>query len=73
MSHYTVRVPIAGYLECYVEADSENEAEEKALNMTDTDPDTEFFYESMKHIVEGNVFYGECNDIEVTLEDDEDD
>lgn len=72
MSAYTVRVPVAGYLEAYVTADSEEDAIEKALNMTDSDPDTEFFYETMKHITQGNVFYGECNDIEVTLEDDED-
>lgn len=73
MSHYTVRVPIAGYIEAYVSADSEEDAIDKAMLMSGDDTDAELFYESMRHITQGNVFYGSCNDVEVILEDDDED
>ena len=61
---YMVTVPIAGQLCVEVEAASEEEAIQMALN---SDPDEQYNieWEMLKHIVTGNVFWGMCNSIEV--------
>ena len=63
---YSVTFPITGSWSVLVEAESEEEALEKAYN---TDPDEgELTWTAVERVVQGNVFYGELNEIDVTEE-----
>lgn len=74
MNRYEVRIPVAGYLEAFVVAESEDDALEKAMELDSDHPDVDLSWESMKHIVQGNIFYGPLAHYEVILlgPDDED-
>lgn len=66
MATYTVYVPFTGYCTVEVEADNEEEAIQKALDEADINDPTE--WEATRKIVQGNVFSGVKNEIEVELE-----
>lgn len=65
MKEYTVLVPITGYVEVVVEAENEQEAIDMAMDDEDINLDNVMEWDMVKHITEGNVFYGIKNDIEV--------
>ena len=67
MKKYNVYVPICGYVYLEVEAEDEQEAIDKAFeNGCSTDDIVEF--DMYEHIVQGNVFYGAMNDVDVIPE-----
>lgn len=53
MKEYCVTLPIAGHMHCYVEADSPEEAKQKAF-LGEID-DEEVEYEMLERFHEGNV------------------
>lgn len=59
---WEVRVPIAGYAVVSVTADSEADAEKKALEVVTLEHIEE--WEGLRNIVRGNVFCGPLNSIE---------
>jgi len=61
---WSVTYPVVGQVSVYVEAETEEEAIEAGYDLVDK-PAAEFTWEAVAHVVEGNVFYGETNDIEV--------
>ena len=63
MKEFCVSVPICGYAVVTIEAEDEDEAIEKALGTVELS-DIES-WEALEHIVEGNCFNGQLNDIEV--------
>lgn len=65
MKEYTVLVPITGYIESVVEAESEQEAIDMVMDDEDINLDYVVEWDLVQHITEGNVFYGIKNDIEV--------
>jgi len=66
---WEVVVPIVGYALVTVRGADEKEAFENALDVVTRDHIEE--WEAVEHIVEGNVFYGNVNDIEATRIDDD--
>jgi hypothetical protein len=67
MTTYTVVFPITGTASCTVVAESEEEAIEMAWQQ----PHELENWESHECIVQGNVFYGDTNEIEVQAHEDE--
>ena len=65
MANYTVVYPICGTVTVSVEADSKKEAIDKGWDHTDDKDNADVVWEPMTKIVEGNVFWGESNNIEV--------
>ena len=65
MKEYTVLVPITGYVEVIVDAESEQDAIDKAMDDEDINLDDVVEWDMTQHITEGNIFYGIKNDIEV--------
>lgn len=63
MKDYTVILPITGYLDVQVKAESEEEAIEQAYQEGSLDELVE--WEAHKKICEGNVCYALQNEIEV--------
>lgn len=68
---FDVAVPITGVIYVTVEAENEEEAIEKALESEELTLENIETWEAHRHIVQGNVFYGEQNEIEVVDEYDE--
>jgi hypothetical protein len=65
MASYTVTYPICGSVTVFVDdASSEEDAIEKGWDLTD-DKESELYWEAMRYIVQGNVFNGSHNVIEV--------
>ncbi|HVX20922.1 MAG TPA: hypothetical protein VHB02_06225 [Acidimicrobiales bacterium] len=71
MKTYSVTYPTCGEVTVTVEAESEEAAIEAGWDLVGND-DAEHTWEAMRHIVQGNVFHGNRNAIDVILEDDED-
>lgn len=65
MTTYYVQYPVAGQVGVEVEADSPEEAIEKGWDLT-AGPDAILDWEPMERIVQGNVFLGSTNSIEVS-------
>lgn len=70
MKTYSVALPITGVLVLDVEASSEEEAIDKAMDEATLDHLEE--WEAHKKIVQGNVFYGNQNEAEAMLVDEDD-
>ena len=68
MKEFSVRIPVSGYMEKYVEAEDEKEAEEIALSQGYDENKDDLYWETMSRITQGNVFYGLLNRIEVKEE-----
>lgn len=68
MKRYSVILPIAGYACLEVEAESEKEALDAAMDAVTTDDIEE--WEALEQIVEGNVFHGNQNKFEIELIED---
>lgn len=68
MPTYNVTLPITGIICTTVEANSEEEAIEKALNSELSTDDIQE-WNAHKQIVQGNVFHGVCNDAEASQEE----
>lgn len=68
MATYNLMIPIVGYAVIEVEADSEAEAKETAFNQIELEHIEQ--WESVEQIVEGNVFHGSLNRIEIELIED---
>lgn len=65
MKNYQVTVPITGIAFISVQAESEQEAIQKAMdNVTINEVES---WEAHEHIVKGNVFYGVQNEVECEL------
>jgi hypothetical protein len=64
MKQYLVRLPITGVVEVYVEAESEDDAIDNALE-TDITIDDIVEWDICRQIVQGNVFHGRMNAAEV--------
>lgn len=71
MKEYEVLLPITGHLVVSVEAESKEEAVKKAMEEGTID-DLES-WSATEIIVEGNIFSGELNEVEVMRVDGEDD
>ena len=71
MKTYIVTVPIIGYAVVEVEAENEGEAAKKAMSGQRIQAENIESWEAVEHIVEGNCFNGEVNDIEVEEVDEE--
>jgi len=69
MPEWEVIIPIVGYALVNVSGADEKEAFGNALDVVSVN-DIEL-WEGVEHIVQGNVFYGEVNNIEATRIDDE--
>ncbi|MCY6957850.1 hypothetical protein [Clostridium brassicae] len=67
MKNYTVSVPISGWVCVSVEANNEDEAISKAFEEATLEDLEE--WEMHKCIVEGNVFHGLMNEIDIFKED----
>lgn len=65
MKTYTVAVPMTGVIYVNVEADTDAEAIEKALQSEDLKLDNVEEWEYHKKVVQGNVFHGVQREIEV--------
>ena len=61
---FTVELPVSGTASCSVEAESEEEAIQKALIGENEDPPELVEWEALEHIVTGNVFHGMIDDPE---------
>jgi hypothetical protein len=55
MKKFSVNVPISGYINLEVKADSEEDAIEKALSSVDLNLDNIVEWEGHEHLNEGNV------------------
>lgn len=65
MNTYNVRIPITGVVDVEVEAENEDEAIEAAMQKeVSTDDITE--WETCRQIVQGNVFNGHTNEVDVS-------
>lgn len=60
---YAVRLPITGVIDINIEAESEDDAIEKALDSDITSDDISE-WETCRQIVQGNVFHGHTNEAE---------
>ncbi|ALM62171.1 hypothetical protein AXI64_gp179 [Vibrio phage qdvp001] len=65
MKSYEVLVPITGYIVVEVEAENEKEAIDKAFESDDLTIDNINEWDTHENIVQGNVFYGVKNEVEV--------
>lgn len=65
--NYDVCLPISGTIIVTVDADSEEEAIQNALDSDDLIIDNIESWTAHEHIVQGNIFYGERNDAEADL------
>ncbi|MCK9520155.1 MAG: hypothetical protein WC329_08395 [Candidatus Omnitrophota bacterium] len=70
MPEWEVIIPIVGYALVNVSGADEKEAFENALDGVTVDDIEQ--WEGVEHIVQGNVFYGEVNNIEATRIDEDD-
>ena len=66
MSKYGVSIPVTGYIYVEVDADSEEEAENLALNM-DLTIDSIESWSPCRSVVQGNVCSAELREIEAEL------
>lgn len=64
MGTYAISMPITGFIYSEVEADSEEEAKEKFYQLEHTTDDIEE-WDMHEHITQGNIFFGELNDVEI--------
>lgn len=74
MPRYTVVYPVTGQVTVYdIEAESVDEAIEKGWNLTDSkDPNiAEPEWYAITQVVEGNVYHGHINRIEVIKQDED--
>lgn len=72
MKRFLVTLPITGYILVEVEADNERAAIDAALISDELRTDRIEEWEAHEHIVQGNVFYGRKNRVEVEdISDDE--
>lgn len=63
MKTYTVTLPVTGSVSMYgIEAESEEEAIEKALNIPYDKNQHDLIWNIEEKIVQGNVFYGELSE-----------
>lgn len=70
MKKYTVEIPIVGVMTvCGIEAETEDEAIEKALCKGYNETEDEIRWDCVENVVEGNVFCGELNTAEAKEED----
>lgn len=69
-NRYYIEVPITGVLHIEVEADTQAEAIEKALDVRDLDGLER--WNPVEHITRGNGFYGVANDLRFISAEDED-
>ena len=69
MATWTVIVPMCGSVTVEVEADTEEEAINKAFDNASIDDYPSSSYEFHRKIVSGNVFHGEINEVEAIKED----
>ena len=65
--YYDVSLPITGVIIVTVEADSEDEAVQKAFESDQLVLDNIESWSPHEKIVEGNIFHGERNDVDVDL------
>lgn len=68
MKLYTVKVPIVAVCYIEVEAETEEEAIEKAFESDDLKLENVDEWEPLEHITQGNVIYTYHNDAEVVEE-----
>lgn len=68
MKSYTVKVPIVAVCYIDVEAETEEEAIEKAFESDDLKLENVDEWEPLEHITQGNVIYTYHNDAEVVEE-----
>lgn len=68
MKLYTVKVPIVAVCYIEVEAETEEEAIEKAFESDDLKLENVNEWEPLEHITQGNVIYTYHNDAEVVEE-----
>jgi len=66
---YSVRIPVTGFVEVTIEADSPADAIDRALDL-EIDIDEPMMYdhcefETHEIITDGNMFYGAINEVEV--------
>lgn len=73
MKLYTVAIPITGVILAEVKAEDEDAAIEAAFNRTDLTLDNIEEWDMHRQIVEGNVFHGLRNSVDVIAADDIDD
>ena len=64
MKNYFVRVPISGFVEVEVQAESESEAIDKAFDSEDLNLENVGEWEVHEHICTGNVCHASLTDIE---------
>ena len=64
MKNFAVSVPIAGFIYIEVEAENEEEAKQKAFESDAGVRDIEE-WDMHEKIVEGNIFHGSLNEIEI--------
>ena len=64
MKTYGVSIPITGTVYIEVTAKTEEDAIDKAF-MSDLTLDNVESWDTHKHIVKGNVFYGEQNEVDI--------
>lgn len=69
MKRYTVKVPIVAVCYVEVEAESEKEAIDLALESDDVSLENVEEWEPLEHITQGNVIYTYHNDAEVVEEE----
>lgn len=62
---YTVLVPITEYVQVVVDTENKQEAIDKAMDDEDVNLNHVVKWDMVKHITDGNKFYGIKNDIEV--------
>lgn len=68
MKTYYVEVPITGTINIEVQASSEQEAIEKALESDDLKTENITEWEAHEHVIQGNVFYGSLSSAEAVEE-----
>lgn len=73
---YSVRLPLVGFIDVTVESDVELSDEDAYYAALDSDGATKpdrftdnWEYELPEKIVQGNIFYGPCNEVTVELVD----
>lgn len=79
---YRVTVPVAGAIEVWVRADSEEEAEDKVFNgdltihvkaESEQFEDVYLEWDMFKRLTSGNVLYAPINNVSIELEEEEED
>ena len=82
MNSYTVTIPVCGAITVLVEAENAEQAEERAFDCasdlhipsgqhSDHGEVEDFDWEPMTKIVQGNVFYGHLNKVEIEEHEEE--